>query len=217
MKYLKKYTNFIKENNLQDMIEIARDVDILESIITDSDTLLNSIQAKELDLFTTFNINPDEYDRGFSIEKIYDDTDFNKSLKEMDLNKTKIEESEDNETFIKNTLDIKFFLVYEQDQSALDQPQYIIFQSKQTNENEWSDVKLYSVNDDINNFYDKLTNKTIELHDGDKTYIYFTSNSGNNWQLQNVEMADGTYKELLDNEDVKMILQNRDVSVTIVS
>jgi hypothetical protein len=184
MKYLNKYVEFLNES-VEEFVELAADINILESIVTDSETLLKSIQAKEEDLFTTFELNPDDFPRNFKIEKLYKSPKFNKTLTNMKLKKSTIEETEDMETFLENILDVKFFLIHEVDKSSLDKPEYIIFQSKLRKESKWDDIKLYSVHDDIKNFYDKLTNKTIELKKNDKTYIYFTSNSGNNWQLQN--------------------------------
>jgi hypothetical protein len=216
MIYLNTYIDFVKES-VEEFVELAADVNILESIVTDSETLLKSIQAKEENLFTTFELNPDEFSRNFKIEKLYNSPKFNKKLTEKKLKKSTLEETEDMETFLENILDVKFFLIHEIDKSSLDKPEYIVFQSKLRKDNKWDDIKLYSVHDDIKNFYDRLTNKTIELKKDNKTYIYFTSNSGNNWQLQNIEVADDIFKDLLDNDEIKIILRDKDITITIIS
>jgi len=218
MRYLNSYGEFLKENISPDeMVELVADINILESIVTDSDLLLKSIQAKEEDIFKTFEVNPDEFKEGYSIEELYKSKDFNKKLKNKKLKKSPIEETEDSETFIENTMDVKFFLIHEKNKSALDKPEYIVFQTKKKVDTKWSDVKLYSVNDDIKNFYDKLTNKTVELKKGDKKYIYFTSNSCKNWQIQNGELADDIFLELMDKEQIKMLLKDKDVLITIIA
>lgn len=216
MKYLYNYSDFIIES-VEEFVELAADVNILESIVTDSESLLKSIQAKEEDLYNTFELNSDNFQRNMKIEKLYNSPSFNKKLSSKKLKKSTLEETEDMETFLENILDVKFFLIHEQDKSTLDKPEYIVFQSKKRDSAAWDEIKLYSVHDDIKNFYDRLTNKTVELKKGDKTYIYFTSNSGNNWQLQNLEVADDIFKDLLDNEEIKMILRDKDITITIIS
>jgi hypothetical protein len=216
MKYLNNYIDFVSES-VEEFVELAADVNILESIVTDSESLLKSIQAKEEDLYSTFELNPEKFPRNMIIEKLYNSPTFNKKLVSKKLKKSTMEETEDMETFLENILDVKFFLIHEQDKSNLDKPEFIVFQSKKRESSTWTEIKLYSVHDDIRNFYDRLTNKTVELKKGDKTYIYFTSNSGNNWQLQNLEVADNIFKDLLDNEEIKMILRDKDITITIIS
>jgi hypothetical protein len=216
MKYLNNYNDFITES-VEEFVELTADVNILESIVTDSESLLKSIQAKEEDLYNTFELNSDNFPRNMKIEKLYNSPAFNKKLTTKKLKKSTLEETEDMETFLENILDVKFFMIHEQDKSTLDKPEYIVFQSKKRDSAVWEEIKLYSVHDDIKNFYDRLTNKTVELKKGDKTYIYFTSNSGNNWQLQNLEVADDIFKDLLDNEEIKMILRDKDITITIIS
>ena len=217
MKKLKNYNLFLYENSIE-MVELFNQIDILESIVTSSDDLLKSINAEEVDLYTTFNINPDSFNKNFNIEFLYNNNNFNISLKKLKLKKGNIETTEETETFIDKTLIVKFFSVYDIDSSELDQPKYIIFQSKYQNKH-WEDVKCYKVNDNIKKFYDKLTNKTIEIKKGDKKYVYITSNSGNNWQLQkNDDDQDNiTFKEMLSNNEIKAILKEKGVSITIIA
>lgn len=218
MKYLNNYKQFVNENNSpEEMVELAADANILESIVTDSDLLLKTIEAKEENIYTSLGLNPDLFSPSISIENLYEDKNFDKALKNKKLKKSKLEETEEYETFLENTMDVKFFLIHKENKSELDKPEYIVFQNKKTTDSKWNDLKFYSVNGDIRKFYDKLTNKTIEIKKGDKSYIYFTSNSGNNWQLQNVEAEDNIYKNLLDKDEIKLILKDKDIKITIIS
>jgi len=215
MKRIKNYNTFIFENATE-MVEIFNDADILESIVTDSDALLNSIKAKEIDLFQAFEFSPDDIDSNFSIEELYDNKPFNDSINNKEYKKIELESTEETETFIEDTIVVKFFSIYEKDASELEKPEYIIYQSKKKSDSEWEPVKCYKVNDDMKHFYDKLTNKSVEIKKGDKTYLYSTSNSGNDWQLQAQE-EDGNFKEFMSNDDIKAILLDDDVSITILA
>ncbi len=215
MKNLKNYNTFIFENAIE-MVEIFNDADILESIVTDSDALLNSIKAEEVDLYQTFTLNPDDIKSDFSIEELYENDKFNESLTKDDYKKNELESTEETETFIDNTILIKFFSLYDKDASELEQPKYIIYQSKKRNDANWNDVKCYKVNADMKHFYDKLTNKSIEIKKGGKTYVYVTSNSGNDWQLSGDKESDN-FKKFMNNDEIKAILSDDDVSITILA
>lgn len=218
MKFLKKYNTFLLENNnIDEFVELVADVNILESIVTDTDMLLKSIEAKEVDIFKTFELNPDNFKNNFTIERLYKSKSFNNSLNKKNMKKSKLEETDDSETFIENTYNIKFFLIHDINKLSIDNPNYIVYQSKKKVDNKWDSVRMYEVNGDIKNFYDKLSNKTIELKKDDKVYIYFTSNSGNNWQLQNIERSNDIFLDILDREQIKMILKDKDISITIVA
>lgn len=218
MKHINNFNLFLYESTIE-MIEIFNDADILESIVTDTNDLLKSINAEEIDIFYTFNIDPNDYDRNINIENLFDDENFNKKLSRKKLKKNAIEYSEESETFIDKTMFIKFFTINKDSDSELEKPEYIIFQSKEKNSNNWNELKCYKVNEDMKKFYDKLTNKTIEIKKNDKTYIYQTSNSGNDWILQKHEDEQETddFKEYMTNDSIKAILKDKDVSVTILA
>jgi len=218
MKTLKNYNTFIFENAVE-MQEIFNDADVLESIVTNSDELLNTIKAKEVDLFQTFELNPDLLKSNFSIQELYDNQNFNKSLTKKNFKKNELESTEETETFIDDTIVVKFFSVFKNNASELEQPEYIIYQSKKRSDKNWGQVKCYKVNDNMKNFYDKLTNKSVEIKKGDKTYVYVTSNSGNDWQLQKSIKNQDTdrFKEYMSNDDIKAILLDDDVSITILA
>lgn len=218
MKTLKNFNTFIFEQATE-MVEIFNDADILESIVTDSDELLNTIKAKEVDLYQTFTLSPDNIKSNYNIEELYENQYFNKSLTKMGFKKNEMESTEETETFIDDTIVVKFFSVYKKTASELDQPEYIIYQSKKKSADKWDAVKCYKVNADMKHFYDKLTNKSVEIKKGDKTYVYNTSNSGNDWQLQKSVKDQQTdrFKEYMSNDDIKGILTDDDVSITILA
>jgi len=215
MKTLKNYNTFIFESAIE-MVEVFNDADILESIVTDSDSLLKSIKAEEVDLFQSFKFNPDDISSNFSIEELYDNKPFNDSINKKKFKKNELESTEETETFIEDTIVVKFFSVYEKDASELEQPKYIIYQNKKKTSNDWEPVKCYKVNDNMKHFYDKLTNKSVEIKKSGKTYLYNTSNSGNDWVLQ-AQSEEGDFKEYMSNDDIKAVLLDDDVSITILA
>lgn len=214
MKYL-TYEGFLKENLIPVITNIPVEINILESIITDSDVLLKSIKAEEVDLFKIFELSETTLKPNYNIEDLLKSKEFLNKVNNKQMKLSKIEETEDSETFIENTFDVKFILVHKKNNSELEKPEFIIFQFRKKVENKWGDVKCYRVNGDIQNLYDNLTNKTIEFKKGNKTYIYYTSNSGNNWQLKNTELKDEQFLDLMDKDQIKMILQDKDILITI--
>lgn len=198
------------------MIEIFNDADILESIVTDSESLLKTIKAEEVDLFQSFEFDPDEINSNFNIEELYENKIFNDSIKNKNYKKNELESSEETETFIEDTIVVKFFSIYDINSSELEQPKFIIYQNKKKSDNKWKPVKCYKVNDNMKHFYDKLTNKTIEIKKSGKIYLYNTSNSGNDWLLQ-AQSENGDFKEYMSNDDIKAVLLDDDVSITIIS
>ena len=203
--------------NIPMVSNIALELDILESIVTDADALLKSIEAEEIDLYTTFHLNPDLMKNDYSIQELYDNDKFNNALSKKDYKKNELESTDETETFIEETIHVKFFSIYKNNQSELEQPKYIVYQSK--TDGDWGSVKAYEVNGDMTKFYNKLTNKSIEINKGDKTYIYNTSNSGNNWLLQ--KHADNqdtkTFKDDMSNDDIKAVLIDDEITITIIT
>jgi hypothetical protein len=216
MKILKNYNTFVFENATE-MVEIFNDADILESIVTDSNSLLKSIKAEEVDLFQTFSLSPDNLKSNITIEELYDNKIFNDSLIKNGFKKNELESTDESETFIEDAIHIKFFSIYDKNSSELEQPKFIIYQSKKKKSNTWEDVKCYKVNSDMKHFYNKLTNKSIEIKKGGKLYVYNTSNSGMDWQLSPNEKETDSFKKMMSNDDIKAILLDDDVSITILA
>lgn len=214
MKLLNNYNQYIFENiEYQEEVELFAAANVLESIITDSESLLKTIEAEEVSIKDYFDFNLEDLS---SLESLYKDPLFDKTLVQKGYNKSKIEYSKDYDTFLEKTLDIKFFLIYKKEKSSLD-PEYLVFQHKVKQEPNYEPVKMYRVKGDMRKFYDNLTTKTIELKKDGNNYIYITSNSGGDWVLKNIESEDGTFKKLLGNQDIKNILQDKSISLTIVA
>lgn len=218
MKNINNYNQYLFEQATE-MEEIFNDADILESIVTDSDALLKSIEAEEIDLFTTFELSRDEIKSNVNIQELYDNTLFNRQLEKLNYKKNDIESTEESETFIKETIQVMFFSIYKNNQSELEQPKYIIYQSKIIKDKKWNNLKAYSVNADMQKFYSKLTNKSIEINSDNKTYVYNTSNSGVDWQMQkNHNNQDNKiFKDMMTNNEIKAILVDNNISITIIA
>ena len=60
----------------------------------------------------------------------------------------------------------------------------------------------------VEDFYKKLTAKTIELTDNNITYTYETSNSGNNWLLKDKDKKTDKFKENLNTDSIKDIIRS---------
>jgi len=110
---------------------------------------------------------------------------------------------------------IKFCLIRDKDANELNNPLFILIQTWNETTSKWEQVRLYKINDDINRFYNKLTSKTVQFTSGDKNYIYKTSNSGNNWQLQNDE-GDSEFKSNLTKEEIKLLAKRNGIKITII-
>lgn len=213
---MKNYKQFISERNSKDIEDIITQADILESIVTDSDALLKSVNAEEVNFLDIFKLNADTFTEFMTIEELYNNQEFNKKLNDMGLKKDQLESTDESETFIEKTIDIKFFLIHKINESEIEQPEYIIFQSRKKGGN-WEGIKCYTIKDQIKKFYDKLTSKTIELEKDGKIFIYMTSNGGNNWVLQRTRDAqdDNTFKDNLDNKAIKEILKDSKIKINI--
>lgn len=187
MKYLKYYFNYIKE-----------------SITTDIDGLLNSINDKKVD-FYSIGLSNDEYFNK-PIELLYDDPEFNKQLFKENLKKGQLDTTMDIENFLRKDIDMKFFFLYDRNETILDNPDYLILQYYK--DEKWSYIEIYKIKGAIKNFYEKLTAKKIDLTKNNTTYRYETSNSGNNWLLTNKNQKNDEFKENLETEDIKNLIRS---------
>lgn len=187
MKHLKKYFQYIKE-----------------AITTDVDGLLDSINDKKVDFFTLKLSNDDYINK--SIDDVYDDVDFNSQLFKENLKKGEIQSTMEIENFLRKDIDMKFFFLYDRNETMLDNPNYLILQYYKNDK--WYPIEIYSIKGDVQDFYDKLTAKTIKLTYDDVTYIYQTSNSGNNWLLKNKDKKTDKFKENLETTDIKQLIRD---------
>ena len=187
MKYIKLYEQYIKE-----------------SITTDVDGLLDSINDKKVDFYALHLPNDDYITK--PIELLYEDADFNKQLFKDNLKKDEMKSTSDIENFLRKNIDMKFFFIYSRNESILDNPNFLILQYYK--DNKWHPIEIYTIKGAVEKFYQKLTAKTIELTDNNITYTYETSNSGNNWLLKNKDKKTDKFKENLNTNSIKDLIRN---------
>lgn len=209
MKYLKNYNTYLESIKLDS--EIERIIDITESLSVIDDHLLSSILAEEKNMYDEFNYLVDS---GKNIEVILNDDDFIKELAKLGYKPSEIENTDDFQTFIDKS--IKFCLIRNKDDNELNNPLFIIIQTWNETTSKWEDVRLYKVNDDINKFYNKLTSKTVEFVIDDINFIYKTSNSGNNWELQNTDNETSDFKRILTKDEIKHLAKKNNLKITII-
>ena len=177
---------------------------IKESITTDVDGLLDSINDKKVDFYALQLSNDDYINK--TIEFLYDDADFNKQLFKDNLKKGEMLSTLEIENFLRKDIDMKFFFLYSRNETILDNPDFLILQYYK--DDKWYPIEIYSIKGKVENFYEKLTAKTIKLTFDDVTYIYQTSNSGNNWLLKDKEKKTEKFKENIETEDIKKLIRS---------
>lgn len=177
---------------------------IKESITTDVDGLLNSINDKKVDFFKLGLSNDDYINK--TIELLYDDADFNKQLFKNYLKKGELDSTMEIENFLRKDIDMKFLFLYDRNDSILDNPEYLILQYYK--DDKWHPIEIYSIKGKVEDFYRKLTAKTIKLTNDNIVYIYQTSNSGNNWELKEKDKKTDKFKEFIETDDIKDLIKN---------
>jgi len=188
-------------------------VDILESMNIWHDVLLSAISAEEKDMFDTLKLPKDFYQGRLTLDFLSDNIEFVNSLSSLGLKKSPVQNTEEYQTFVNKPC--KWMFIYGIESNELENPIYITFQTWNETLKQWNDVKLFKINDDIKKFYDKLASKTIEVADGDENFIYVTSN-GNDWELQNLDKENDTYKRFFRKEELQSLLNNKNVKVSII-
>ena len=208
MKWIKYFKNY-KESLLIN-IEISGS-DVMESLNMLEDVLLNSIDAKEVDLFDTLKVDKNLLDNKLNLDDLFNNVDFINSLTSLSLKKSNLEDTNSYQTFL--TRPSKFMFIYGNNQNELENPIYILFQIKDGDQ--WQQTKLYKIGNDIKRFYDKLSSRTIEIVDGDENYIYTTSN-GNDWELQNSNKANDIYKNNFRKEEIMKLIDDRNLKLNFI-
>jgi hypothetical protein len=97
----------------------------------------------------------------------------------------------------------------------IENPKYILFQSWNDSLGKWEDTKLFKVNGEIKNFYDKLSSRVIEIDDGENKYIYQTSNK-NEWSLLNGEKENKDFKKYLRSDEFEDLINRKGLKVNII-
>ena len=177
---------------------------IKEAITTDVDGLLDSINDKKVDFFTIHLSNDDYLNK--TIEFLYDDEKFNKQLFKDNLKKGEMESTMEIENFLRKDIDMKFFFLYSRNETILNNPNYLILQYYKNNK--WFPIEIYSIKGDVEDFYKKLTAKTIQLSSNNNIYTYETSNSGNNWILKDKDKKTDEFKENLETSDIQELIRS---------
>ncbi len=204
------YKKFIESININNLFQ---SIDIMESLNIWHDNLISSIGGKEVDIFETLSLPKDKFQENLDITYLSNNIEFFNSISSLGLKKSPPQSTDDFETFINKPC--KFMMLYDFNASELENPEYIIFQTWNESLKKWSDAKLFKISNDIKNFYDKLSSKTIEITDGDKNYIYLTSN-GNDWELQNLDTANNDFPRFLTKEDLQKIVDTKSVKLSII-
>lgn len=210
MKWIKSYSKF------QESLEIdlaLYNVDLMESLNLWHDVILNSIGAKEMDIYDTLKLPREKYQSKMSIDFLSNDVEFINSLASIALKKSPVQSTDDYECFINKPC--KFMFIYGSESNEIENPIYILMQVWNETLDKWEDCKLYKVNDDVKKFYDRLSSKTIEVIDGDQNYIYMTSNAGNEWVLQNNKDSD-MFKKVLRKDEFEKLLNDRKSKLKII-
>ena len=216
MKWLKSYRQY-KESIVIDL-QYQSIEDLMESLNIWHDVILNAINAEELDIFDTLELPEDI--KGLDLNILSDNAEFINSLTKKALRKSQLEDTDTLATFVNKPCKFMFIYAPPNDDKEneggenliyLENPVYIIFQNKNDGA-----VRLYKVNSDVNNFYNKLSSKTIEVVDGAENYIYSTSNGGAEWDLQNIEKENDIYKKTFRKEELQKLLKDRNVKINII-
>ena len=200
MKHLKGYKNYINEKKIP---KLTIDIEELLSILDNSKT----------DIFRTFKINKDEVGVRDDIDDLFINNNFNRNIKKNGMKHGKLQNSQDSETLLDEKYVLKFFFIYDKDSIELEEPKFIVLQYYNTDTNKRSDILGFTNTDNINSFYEKLTDATIELTKGDDTYVYQTSNGGNNWEMKNVQMEDSEMKGTLDKNELQAVIDKKKLGV----
>ncbi len=207
MKYLKRFKLF--EKSLEEAVEELKDFQKELDINSNLTKLIKSIDGIELELSTIFeHLLGDE-----DITELEDDPKFNNELSDRNLKISELFDTEESATLIK--LRLKYYWIYTTDSTELDTPVYILLQWV-NKDNTLSNIRLFYVQKDITNFYDELSTVKMIVKQKDKKsnkWIYISSNSGQNWVLQNAENATTTFKQTLNAEDVEELSKHPDVIV----
>ena len=210
MKKIKTYKKF-KESLVIDLMVMS--VDILESMNIWHDVLLSAISAEEKDIFDTLKLPKDFYQKRLTLDFLSSNIEFINSLSSLGLKKSSVQNTDEYQTFVNKPC--KWMFIYDISSNELENPIYITFQVWNETNKEWEDVKLFKINGNVKNFYDKLSSKTIEVTDGDENYIYITSD-GNTWELKNLDIENDVYKRFFTKDELQSLLNDRKVTVSII-
>lgn len=206
MQHIKTYTQF-RESLKIDLSLLS--IDLNESLSIWYNSILESIDAKEVDIYDTLNLDKSE---DLNLDVLSNNIEFINALSSVGMKKSALQNTEDFETFLNKPL--RFMFIYRIEADELENPSYILLQVWNETLSSWEDTRLYKVNDDIKKFYDKLSSKTIEITNGEDKYIYTTSN-GNEWTLQNKQETE-SFKKYYRSGDFEELIKSNNVKINII-
>jgi len=202
MKFLKTFESFRLE-------EPSTMSELLEKLSVVEQNILDSVKAELINIDTFFNENISKN----NLDQLIENAEFNKLLRMKGLKRSDVEHTNDYETFLLNPF--KYILISDKNKNELQDPDFIIIQTFNSTEQDWNSLKMYKINGEFKNFYDKLSSRTIELeHDG-VNYIYQTSNK-NEWELTNQKETE-RFPRFVRKEDLLNMINNINESSEIMS
>lgn len=210
MLFLKNYKLYRESNQVEmNLVEI----DLNESLSQYYDNILKSVGAVEVeDFFKKMDLSDDEFADELNLDLLTNNPKFIHSLTKLGLKKSNVTDSDDFETFLNKPC--KFLLIHKSDESELNNPEYLIFQSWNDSDNRWEKFKAFKI-ENLKGFYDRLSSKKIKIDDGGESYTYFTTN-GNEWELQDSEKENDTWKKYFRKPDLQNLLNDRNVKLEVI-
>lgn len=211
MNFIKNYKSFL-ESIVIDISVIQ--LDINESLGMVYDSIFKSIGAEEVeDVYSVLNLPKEDWS-SLDLDFLNEHPKFIHSLSILGLKKSKLTNTDEFETFLNKPC--RFFLIHKIEANEdLENPDFILIQSLNEPINKWETTKMYKLNGDIKNFYDKLSSKKIVVDDDGKEYIYSTSN-GNEWNLENQDLSDDIYKNYFRKDEFEKLINGRNVTIRII-
>lgn len=197
---MKKFDEFINEGKLP---KIKKGIS----------EILAPFKENEVSIYRTFNMDKDQFSKKDNIENLYNDVDFNDKLKKKNLKKGKLQDTKYNEVLLENKYTLRFFFVYDKNKIEIEEPEYVMLQYYNKKNGKQSTIKCYKNDNNVQGFYKDLTDATIEIEKGKDNFIYQTSNSGNNWELKNIDNVQGKFKDELDNKEIRKVVKDKNVRV----
>jgi hypothetical protein len=173
MKFIKTFESF-------DLQEPKTMSELLEKLSVVEQSILDSIGAEMINIenFLHESIPLD------NLENLESNPEFINLLIMKGLRKDTVKHTDDYETFLLEPF--KYLLTRDKVKNDLQDPDFIFIQTFNSTQQKWNSIKMYKITGDFKNFYEKLTNRTIEIEDNGSKYLYQTSNK-NEFELVNQE------------------------------
>jgi hypothetical protein len=192
--------------------------DIMESLTVWHDTLVDAVNAVEVDFTQEFSYVPENTD----MERLSQDATFFNSLSSIGMKVSEMEtlgpkegDIGDHQTFLNKPC--RFMTVHQLASDRLEKPDYILLQPWNETQEKWDRTRLYRVQGDMAKFYEKLTSRTVEIKDDEgEVRIYSTSNTGNDWVLQQPEKENTTFRKIMRREELQELLDRDTISVRVI-